>query len=230
MQKDAIDRATQDGKVVITATQMLESMINSPEPTRAEATDVANAVIDGTSAVMLSAETSVGSYPVLAVRAMAEIAHAAEEYPGHPRPRARRQPRRRRRRRSCTPRSTWPTQISAAALVVPTSTGGGARACAKYRPPRPIVALAHEPARRQSADARVGRAPRPRRDGRLGRDDDRGRAARAASAWPRLRPAPRCPHRRPQDRDAGRHEPDHGARDPVADRAARDMGSGSFAP
>src|SRR5919199_1232902 len=63
MQKDTIYRATQAGRVVVTATHMLESMISSPEPTRAEATDVANAIIDGTSAVMLSAETSVGAYP-----------------------------------------------------------------------------------------------------------------------------------------------------------------------
>ena len=81
MQKDTIRRSTQAGRFVITATQMLESMIEAPEPTRAEVADVADAVIDGTSAVMLSAETSVGAYPVEAVRAMAEIAEAAEESP-----------------------------------------------------------------------------------------------------------------------------------------------------
>jgi pyruvate kinase len=144
MQKDTIFRATQAGKLVITATQMLESMIQAPEPTRAEATDVANAVIDGTSAVMLSAETSVGSYPLETVRAMAEIAAAAEEYPvihGRAKP----------IRTGVTGEAVMRAaveladELDAAALIVPSSTGGAARACAKYRKRRPIIALAHEP-------------------------------------------------------------------------------------
>jgi pyruvate kinase len=123
---------------------MLESMIQAPEPPRAEAADVANAVIDGTSAVMLSAETSVGAYPVDAVRAMAEIATAAEEAPFiHGRAKS-------------DPTGTFASavlhaavelaeEISAAALIIPTSTGGAPRACAKYRRRRPIIALAHLP-------------------------------------------------------------------------------------
>jgi pyruvate kinase len=144
MQKDTIYRATQGGKFVITATQMLESMIQAPEPTRAEAADVANAVIDGTSAVMMSAETSVGAYPLEAVRAMAEIAEAAEETPiilG--------------RARNVQVDTVAEAvlhaaveladELDAAALVIPTSTGGAPRACAKYRNKRPIIALTHLP-------------------------------------------------------------------------------------
>src|SRR4051794_16674466 len=143
MQKDTILRATQAGKLVITATHMLESMVSSAEPTRAEAADVANAVIDGTSAVMLSAETSVGAHPVEAVLAMGQIAEAAEEAPviggaAH----------------VVDPAGpdaalmhaaiTLADDVDACALIVPTTTGGTVRACSKYRRPRPIVALAHD--------------------------------------------------------------------------------------
>jgi pyruvate kinase len=144
MQKHVIRRASQAGKTVITATQMLESMLANAEPTRAEASDVANAVFDGTSAVMLSAETSVGDHPVGAVRWMAKIAVAAE------------------RSLEASPASQsagsseerddavmhaaveLAIRTGAAALVVPTTSGASARACAKYRPAVPIVALAHD--------------------------------------------------------------------------------------
>src|SRR4051794_651473 len=129
MQKDTIARATQAGRFVITATQMLESMIQAPEPTRAEVADIANAVIDGTSAVMLSAETSVGAYPENAVRAMASIAQAAEEAPEiHGRCRH--------VRHDSAAEAVMHTaveladELDAVALIVPTETGGAARACA----------------------------------------------------------------------------------------------------
>ncbi len=81
IQKDLISRARKRDRVVITATQMMESMISNPMPTRAEVFDVANAVLDGTDAVMLSAETAVGSYPEEVVSAMAEAALGAERHP-----------------------------------------------------------------------------------------------------------------------------------------------------
>ncbi len=142
MQKQVIRRAGLDGKLVITATQMLESMISQPEPTRAEATDVANAILDGTSAVMLSGETTVGTYPVEAVRAMAEIAEEAEKGPllslvvTAPVP----------NRAEAVMQSAvhLAHQVSAVALIVSTVSGGAARSAAKYRPHLPVIALSED--------------------------------------------------------------------------------------
>src|SRR6185437_2202580 len=80
LQKTIIHQTRGRNRVVITATQMMESMIQNPVPTRAEVSDVANAVMDGTDAVMLSAETAAGRYPVKAVEAMAEVIQGAEKY------------------------------------------------------------------------------------------------------------------------------------------------------
>jgi pyruvate kinase len=143
LQKRIILRALERGKPVITATQMLESMIHQPEPTRAEASDVANAILDGTSAVMLSGETAVGEYPLESVRMMDVIAREVEPSLGY--------------RHEIPEVSDAPSvgnamsnaacdvaeALRAAAILVPTFSGRTASMVSRLRPRRPIVGLSH---------------------------------------------------------------------------------------
>jgi pyruvate kinase len=143
LQKRIIGRALERGKPVITATQMLESMIQHPEPTRAEASDVANAILDGTSAVMLSAETATGDFPVEAVATMDRIARAVEPSLGyrHQIPEAEEDPTIGNAMSNAA--CDIAEALGAAAMLVPTFTGKTASAVARLRPRRPIVGLSH---------------------------------------------------------------------------------------
>jgi pyruvate kinase len=143
VQKRIIQLALERGKPVITATQMLESMIHSAEPTRAEASDVANAVLDGTSALMLSGETAVGDYPVEAVAYMDRIARAVEpsmDY-RHELPEAAENPTIGQAMSNAA--CDLAEALQARAILVPTFTGRTANAVARLRPRRPIIALTH---------------------------------------------------------------------------------------
>jgi pyruvate kinase len=146
IQKHVIKRSADWRKPVITATQMLESMIENPRPTRAEASDVANAIFDGTDAVMLSAETASGKYPVEAVAMMARIileteSHMAESLPS-------------RRRSDHVPLSISETicesvahaaeELDMKAIAVFTQSGTTARLVSKFRPKCPVFAFAHD--------------------------------------------------------------------------------------
>ena len=128
---------------MITATQMLESMLHAPEPTRAEASDVANAILDGTSAVMLSGETAVGEYPVEAVSVIDRIALAVEPSLGyrHEIPQAHDEPTIGQAMSNAA--CDIAEALSAKAILVPTFTGRTASAVARLRPRRPIIALTH---------------------------------------------------------------------------------------
>jgi pyruvate kinase len=152
LQKEIIARANAHGVPVITATQMLESMVSSPRPTRAEASDVANAVFDGTDAVMLSQETAIGAYPVEAVATMGRIAEEAESTPSllHPPPpvggpldvAA----------TVCKAAVQVADDLCARAIVAFTETGATARFVSRFRPRVPIVGLTpYEPTRRRMA-------------------------------------------------------------------------------
>jgi pyruvate kinase len=143
IQKRIIQKALERGKPVITATQMLESMVHHPEPTRAEASDVANAILDGTSAVMLSGETAVGEYPLEAVAYMDRIARAVEPSMGyrHEIPEAEHNPTigGAMSNAACDVAEA----LRAKAILVPTYRGKTASSVARLRPQRPIIALTH---------------------------------------------------------------------------------------
>jgi pyruvate kinase len=143
LQKRIILRCLQRGIPVITATQMLESMLHQPEPTRAEASDVANAILDGTSAVMLSGETAVGEYPIEAVTTMDKIARAVEPSLGyrHQLPDSSEDPSIGRAMSNAA--CDLAEALGAKALLVPTFTGRTASAVARLRPQRPIIGLTH---------------------------------------------------------------------------------------
>ena len=147
-QKRIIEAANKKGKVVITATQMLQSMITEPRPTRAEASDVANAVWDGTDAVMLSAETAAGQYPVLSVSTMARIIESAES--GKPsathdlRTRLAGQQSGRASRALCEAAMFAAEEISARTTAVVTESGLMARRLSALRPEQRIIALTHD--------------------------------------------------------------------------------------
>ena len=143
LQKRIIAAALRRGTPVITATQMLESMIHQAEPTRAAASDVANAVLDGTSAIMLSGETAVGEYPVQSVAMMDRIARAVEPSLGyrHQIPEASEEPTIGRAMSNAA--CDLAEALGATAIIVPTFTGRTASAVARLRPRRPIVALTH---------------------------------------------------------------------------------------
>jgi pyruvate kinase len=143
IQKDIIRRCSIHGKPVITATQMLESMVHNPYPTRAEVTDIANAIIDGSDAVMLSEETAIGKYPVEAVQVLSRVALATEKKLSYEKILAL-------RRLSVKPlvedviglaACQVAIQIDASAIVAPTRSGSSARGVSRYRPPLPIVGL-----------------------------------------------------------------------------------------
>jgi pyruvate kinase len=143
LQKMIIRKCNQAGKPVIVATQMLESMINSPTPTRAETSDVANAVVDGVDAVMLSGETSVGRYPLEAVQMMERIIRRVESEPLGVVRGLDNAPVNVESRLDALGRSACvlAEQMNAAAIVVVTHSGQTARVVSRYRPRPKIVAV-----------------------------------------------------------------------------------------
>ena len=139
IQKDIIDRSFSFGKPIVTATQMLDSMMVNPRPTRAEISDVANAIYDGTSAIMLSGETAAGDYPVEALKTMSAIAERTENEEHY---RAQRHAEIRISVSDATAHAACLTakDVNAAAIVTVSESGNTARLLSKYRPKQPIIA------------------------------------------------------------------------------------------
>ena len=139
IQKDIIDRSFSFGKPIVTATQMLDSMMVNPRPTRAEISDVANAIYDGTSAIMLSGETAAGDYPVEALKTMSAIAERTENEEHY---RAQRHAEIQISVSDATAHAACLTakDVNAAAIVTVSESGNTARLLSKYRPKQPIIA------------------------------------------------------------------------------------------
>ena len=161
IQKDLIARCNAKGKPVITATQMLESMINSPVPTRAEVTDVANAVFDGTDAIMLSGETSVGGYPSEAVTVMADVASSAEEALPYERLLVEKREQTEPQTDDAIAYNACQTahQLNASLIVAFTESGSTAGRISKYRPRSRILALTPSERGRRRLTLRWGAMP-----------------------------------------------------------------------
>ena len=144
VQKLIIEKARRNAKPVIVATQMLESMISSPRPTRAEASDVANAVLDGADAVMLSGETGVGEFPILTVQTMARIIKSTEDH-GLPMMAAFSWKPKTRSGVICRAAADVAEAIDARFLVAFTTSGDSARRMTRYRSRVPVIAFTPDP-------------------------------------------------------------------------------------
>ncbi|MDO5716471.1 MAG: pyruvate kinase [Tissierellia bacterium] len=146
VQKNMIRKCVLAGKVVITATQMLDSMTRNPRPTRAEVTDVANAILDGSSCIMLSGETAAGKYPVGAVRMMRQIAINTEDSPEYQNMLRSFPDHHSMSVTNALAQATWQIakDLNAAAILTATKSGATSRAISKFRPAQTIVALTSE--------------------------------------------------------------------------------------
>ena len=159
LQKDMTDRCRRAGKPVIVATQMLQSMVESPVPTRAEVSDVANAILDGADAVMLSAETAVGKYPIQAIEVLERVAQETEAYDEHRFPLVEAGGELEVATAVARSICAVANDIGALAVAVWTETGTLARLVSKHRLDRPVIALTPSPTVRRRMSLYYGVIP-----------------------------------------------------------------------